>query len=226
MTAIVAILWAVAAVLLSAVGLVLLVLALPLHLRVSGAVRDGEPSGVVRAAWAFGLLAGELTPGGLAVRVAGLRVYRARLLDLFRKRRSRRKQKEREGRIAPEELGDRGERTAREERGRSKLDAFLEHRGALFRILRRLGGTLHLRLRIRGVVGLDDPADTIRLEKALAALGELPGVDMAVELDWLEETLEGEVVGTARVWVPETVAVAVALLLERRNRAAVRALAS
>jgi hypothetical protein len=218
MSVLVAVLWAVLLVLLAALGLVLLVLGLPLHLRVRGAVHDDGASGAVRVAWAFGLVSGELTPAGLAVRVAGARVYRARFRDLLRKRSRGAKPERKERRAKPED--DR-----KETGGRGKVRGAWRHRGALLHVVRRLGGTLHLRLRVRGTVGLDDPADTARLSSVLAAIAALPGVDLAVELDWLDETLEGEAVGSARLWLPETAVVAITLLFERRSRAAVRALA-
>jgi hypothetical protein len=218
-TVLAAILWALAFTALAVLGLALLVVAMPLHLRVRGAVRDGEPSGLVRMAWAFGLLAVELEARGLSLRVAGVPVYRKALRDLFRRREGRERTKPKERRERPERERARGE-------GGGKLAAFLEHRAKLLHMLRRLAGTLHLRLRVRGTVGLADPADTAALGQVLRSIADLPGLELDVELDWLDETLEGEAVGSARVWVPETLAVAVALLFERGSWAAVRALAS
>jgi hypothetical protein len=205
-------------ILLAAVGLALLVIAFPVHLRGRGAVHDGEPSGAVRVAWAFGLLAGELTPAGLAFRVAGAPVYRAGFRELLRRRKEAPERAEKD-----EDEEDHG-REARQ-KGRGKLSATLENRRILLAILKRFARALHLRLRVRGRVGLADPADTAVLAGLLPSLGQVPGVELDVELDWLDETLEGEVVGSARVWVPELLWVAALLLLRREHRAAVRALA-
>lgn len=225
---------------LGAVALVLLVLALPLSIRARAAVRDGAPSGAARVDWAFGLVVVAASLGGLRVRVAGVPAWRARWRALG-------------GRRARGERGSRGEGAAlgREERERRRrerkarraaeraaragpeaggdgggLRAVLDHRRTLLRMLARFARALHLRLRVNGTLGLDDPAHTAALAAALAQLGRVPGVVLEVELDWLEEAVEGEAEASARVWVPELLAVAAALWMRRANRVAVRALAS
>ncbi len=78
------------------------------------------------------------------------------------------------------------------------------------------------RLRASGRVGIGDPADTVALGALLAALGALPGVELAIGLDWVEETLEVDVELAARIWIAELLAIAAPLLLVRSHRRALR----
>ena len=185
--------------------LALVVLALPFHGGVRGRVVEGELTGVVQIAWAFGLLSAELV-GDLAwLRVAGLRLVRLR-----------------RGRGRPR----RRDRLPREGAGRAvaKARSGARSMGTLLRLAARLARTLHLRLWLRGRVGTGDPGDTAALAGLVRAARELPGVDAELEVDWLDEVLEVEGEGSARVWAPELLAVAGLLLARRENRAAVWAL--
>lgn len=207
-----------------ALGLLLLVLLFPFHLRARGAVRDGEPSGLADARWAFGVVAVAAVPDGLVLRVAGLRVWRRGWRELFGEAKAdgtaqKRAEKGEDGK-AERRREAKGE--GRGGRGRALRD----HRRALLRMLARFGRALHLRLRAAGVVGLYDPVDTAALVSALRLIGQVPGVELALEIDWLDGTLEGEAEGSARVWVPELLAVAVGFLLRRESRTAAWALVS
>lgn len=202
-----------AAILLAPVALAILAIALPFHAAVRGAVRDGEPSGLARVAWAFGLVAVELRPGGARLLLAGAPV--ARLRARRGERAAPRRERARE---------ERRERTGRH-RARARVGGAVSHRAPLLRIAARVLRALHLRLRVRGRIGTGDPADTAALAGVLQAARALPGIELEVEVDWLDEVLEGEADGAARVWLPELLAVAGLLMLRRPNRAAVRALA-
>jgi hypothetical protein len=103
-----------------------------------------------------------------------------------------------------------------------RLRAGLAERAAFQRMAVRLVRAVHLRLRGSGRIGTGDPAEGAALFAALRALEELPGVELALELDWVEEALEVEVEIGARVWIAELLAVAALLLLERPNRRALR----
>jgi hypothetical protein len=203
------------AALLALLALVLLVVALPFRASARGAALDGELSGSLRVDWAFGLLGLELAPEGAAVRVAGL--------TIFRSRRSARWQRERQARSPGGDDDGQGEEGGG---GMAKLRAALRNRRPLFRMAARLLGALHLGLRLRGRVGTGDPADTVVLVGLLQAARALPGVQLEVEIDWLDEVLEGEAEGSARVWLAEVLAVAALLLLRREHRSALRALSS
>jgi hypothetical protein len=196
-------------------ALVLLAVALPFRASARGAALDGDLSGSLRVDWAFGLLGLELAPEGAALRVAGL--------PIFRRRRSARLRGEREAPSRDEDDDDQDEGSGG---GMAKLRAVLRNRRPLFRMAARLLGALHLSLRLRGRLGTGDPADTVALVGLLQAARALPGVQLEVEIDWLDEVLEGEAEGSARVWLAEVLAVAALLLLRREHRSALRALAS
>lgn len=200
----------VAILLLSPLALAFAVLALPIHGRVRGGVSEGEPTFAVRIAWAFGLVSAEMERSGSFLRVAGLAVFRLRPWP---------------GRPAgahPEN----GHRAAREgsARAAARFRSGARKTTTLLRMGARLVRTFHLRLWLRGRVGTGDPAATAALAALTRAAGALPGVGLEVEVDWLEEVLEVEGEGSARVWAPELLAVAGLLLARRENRAAVRAL--
>jgi hypothetical protein len=159
----------------------------------------------VRLDWAWGLLRAELASGrGFSVRAAGLRVPR------FGGGR-------REGRPA------RVEEAAPEEGGLDRLRSLLREREALLRMALRLARALHLRVRVTGTVGTGDPADTALLAGLLRALDELPGVELALGVEWVEEVLEIDAECAARIWVAEILVVAALLMRVRAHRAALRA---
>jgi hypothetical protein len=202
------------AIVLAPLALALLVLALPFHASARGAVADGELSWQVALGWAFWLVGVELGRGGGSLRLAGVRVLR------FRRRRGRRAS-EHPARNADAER-------EREERRRSpgaRLRTALAERGRLLRMAARFARALHLRLRVRGRVGAEDPADTAALAGVLRAFRGVPGIELEVEVDWMEEALDLEAEGSARAWAPELLTVAGLLFLRRENRVAVRALA-
>jgi hypothetical protein len=202
----------IAYILLGLAALVVTVLALPFHARAEGALSDGELSGSAAILWAFGALGIEVLRGGFALRVAGLPVLRlAGRAD---------------GRPRPRKRDC--DRPAEERRPRpgllGRIRAVLANSPRLIRMAARLARALHLRLRVRGRVGTGDPADTAAVAGLLRAARALPGIEVEVELDWMDETLELAAEGSARLWAPELVAVAGVLLWERGNRAALRAL--
>ena len=203
------------AILLAPVALALVVIALPFRARARGAVDDGELSGAIGIDWAFGLLGVELWRGGHALRLAGLRVVRLR---------GARRGRGRDSRPARKKARDVEPRKARKS-AVTRLRAVTASSGRLLGMAARLAGTLHLRLRGRGRLGADDPTDTAALAGLLNTARALPGVELEVEVDWLDEVLELTAEGLARVWIPEVLVVAGLLFLGRENRAAVRALA-
>ncbi len=191
-------------------ALLLAVIALPFHARVRGGVHQGDRVGVLGLSWAFGLVGVELRREGLALRLAGLRLRRR---GARQARTERRRREQRRGHGEPR-------RSAL-----ARLRDGLAGGGRLLRMARRMARTLHLRLRLRGMVGTGDPADGAALCGAIAAARAVPGVEVDVGVDWLDELLELEAEGSARVWLPEVLTVAGLLFLRRENRAALRALA-
>lgn len=111
------------------------------------------------------------------------------------------------------------------EKGKSGRGFFwaLAHREGMKRAARRLLATLALRLEVRGQLGLGDPADTVIVERVVSTLGErLPGVRLAVAWEYIDEVLELDGEGRARIWPVHTLGVALLLLLDREVRALLR----
>lgn len=190
-------------------GLLLAVVVLPFRARATGAVHDGMPAGAASADWGFGLLGVRIdTDRRAAVRLLWLPVARFRL---------------RAGK-AGEERRPREEREAKEEQRGAlrRLRGALADREAFARMAGRIVRALHLRLRAAGRVGIGDPADTVALHALLSAARRLPGVELEVALDWVEDVLELEAEATARIWIAELLGVVAGLLLARRNRRALR----
>jgi hypothetical protein len=198
------------AILYGLLGLLLLLVLLPFRARASGAVHDGEPAGVARVDWGFGLLGFEIgTDRRVGVQVAWLPPARFAL---------------REKREKPERSPKKPKREKSEAKAGAlrRFRAALAEREAFRRMAARLLRALHPRLRASGRVGTGDPADAAALFALLEALRTLPGVELELELDWVEEALELELEVGARVWIAELLAVAAVLSLERPNRRALR----
>lgn len=209
----------VTAILCALLGLLAAVVLLPFRARAAGVVHDGEPSGAVAIDWGFGLLGVRLdTRRRVGLRLLWLPVARFRIRRKAAGERERKRERVR---------GARPERTAKERKERPavmrRLRAALAEREAFQRMAARLVAALHLRLRASGRLGIGDPADTATLFGLMAALRSLPGVELDVELDWVDEVLELELEAAGRVWIAELIVVAVALLFARPNRRALRA---
>jgi hypothetical protein len=201
--------------LVSAVGFLALILVLPFHARASGFVQDGSVGGWAELGWAWGLFALRLAPGeGPQLRVLGIRIWRFSTAP----QRARKARIEKESREAekPSEGKARGGALRR-------VQAALHSREALLRMALRSARALHLRLRVEGVVGTGDPADTALVSGLARLLEEIPGVEMAVDWEWLEEELELRLEGSARIWIAQMLGIAAMLMLARENRMALRA---
>lgn len=200
------------AALLVLVGLVLLVALFPFDIEGRASVHDAQPELAAGIDWAWGLLGMRWSSGRDAtLRMFGLRIWRFSVA------------KERGEPKKAEERKKDGTRSKQGASGRDRFRAVLSHRPALLGMLGRLGRTLRLRLRVDGIVGTGDPADTAQLFAVVRAMSAIPGVEIALEFDWLDEELELDVRGTGRVWVAQMLLVAVALLRTRENRQALKA---
>jgi hypothetical protein len=203
--------------LLAAVGALLaLVVLVPFHARAGGAVHGESAAGAAEVRWGPGLLALRLSSAdGLTARLLGIPLPR-----LWSRRGVRRSPGRRRG--GPER--ERGRREAPRARKRPGAGAVLRHRGALLRMAVRLARPLRLRVRIAGTVGTGDPADVALLAAIARAARDLPGVELDLEWDWVDEALELDGELSARIWVAHLLCAAAALLLRRENRAALRAM--
>ncbi len=203
------------ALLYAVLGLVLLLVLVPFRLRASGSVHDAAPDGLARVDWGLGLLAAEIDPSRrVTLRVAEIPVVRFALRTAREPGKDRSRRRPRKARREGKERAKAG--------ALQRLRAALAEREAFRRIAARLARALHLRLRASGRVGIGDPADTVALGALLAALGALPGVELAIGLDWVEETLEVDLELAARIWIAELLAIAAPLLLVRSHRRALR----
>jgi hypothetical protein len=197
------------AILLSIAALLLLLIWIPFQVRAAGAVTFESVSGEVLLQWGWGLV---------QARLSSERGARLRLLGVpIRVRRGRHRE-------AEERLDDARDDESEDAGSRSIHLPRLEQLGRLLRMAGRVLRALHLRLRVNGVVGTGDPAQTAVVLPLIGQLERLPRVELAVEWDWVEERLELEAEGSARIWIAELIWTALTLLLVRENRAVLRTL--
>jgi hypothetical protein len=194
------------------VGLVLLVVLLPFRARANGSVHGGAPAGEARVDWALGLLALDVHAREAALRVAAIPVARFALGTERERKEDRRSSRPRAAK-----------RERRKPRAPGRIRAALAERDSLGRIAVRLARALHLRVRARGRIGTGDPADAAALVALEATLGALPGVELALGVDWVEEAFDLDLELAARIWIAELLVIAAAVLLARRDRRALRA---
>lgn len=211
--------WILLAIPAAILGLVVLLVVVPFRARASGSVHEGAPAGEARLDWALGLLSVEIDARRRgALRVVEIPVARFALSAAGGRTKKERRKRAREGKL---------EREARREKKKAgalaRLRAVLGERAALQGMAARLSRALHLKVRASGRVGTGDPADTAALGALVAALGTLPGVELALGLEWVEEALEVDLELAARIWIAELLVVAALLLLARRHRRALRA---
>lgn len=189
-------------------ALVVLLLVAPVSLRVSGAVSASEMSGryAISGRWALGVLGVDVAKGRRAtVRLLGIPVWRARDGSKERARGGRRDGK-RDGRREAKRRAKRVRRVRR----RNGLVWWWHQREVLWGSVMRVVGTLHVRGRVEGLVGLAEPDDTIWLALALDALEQrLPEGTLALEVDYGDAALEVE--GEVRSWLVPVQVLAVAL---------------
>jgi hypothetical protein len=194
-------LWTLAAVL--AVLLVLLIV--PIHVRAEGGIHGMSLSGKAAIRWGWGLVSVRMAPGsGFTLHVLGIRIWTFTGSD----------EPEPEKPEEPKKKGRKG----------PGLRWFLEYRRHAWKLLKRLLDTLRLRLRVTGELGLGDPADTALLA---ALLGELERsqelVELEVQPDWLDETIELDGDLGARIWPIHIGLILLGALLRKDTRRMMRA---
>ena len=194
----------------------------PLEVRVAGAVAEESLEGRVVGRWGWGLIGVRATSaGGAGLYLVGVRIWRFSLSRTPQEREKRRQEKrakresKREKRRA--EAGERASRAAR-------LGWVKAHRRWLWRVGVRAVSALRLRLRVQGTLGLDDPADTFTLFELLGELGRLPGVELDLQRDYLDESLELDVELSGRVWLLAWVGVGLSMLVKPETWRALRAM--
>jgi len=194
-------------------GLLLLaLLVVPLQARGEGRVLEEELDGELRVRWGFGLIGVRLS----SRRPSGFTLCGLRVAGLPRRSAEERQEKKRE---------KKQERAKKQgSRSRRGLRWSLAHREGLRRVLRRALGALGLRLEVRGRLGLGDPAETALAELIAGELRRLRAVRLELAWDYLDDVVELEARGRARLWLLEVVGIGLALLLaDREVRALLRA---
>lgn len=199
------------------IGVVLLlVLIMPVHAQAAGRIGEDELDASARLGWGWGLFALRWsTASGAALYLLGLRVVRvqhdASKKDAKRARKAEKKRKKDE------------RKKKRKDKKKSKrgLGWLVEHRHTLLGLAGRLMRALGIRGRLWMRLGLDNPANTAALVQLLILLDRVvPGLELWVEPEYLEETLEADGNVEMRVWLLELMGIALArLLFDRRTRA-------
>lgn len=196
-------------------ALLALVVLVPFHAQAQGAIHGGSADGAIEIRWGAGLFALRLSSAdGLAARLLGIPLPRFGARQGRPRSRSRRQDRRQR---------ERGMREASRARKGPRAGALLRHGGDLLRMAVRLARPLRLRVRIAGTVGTGDPADVALLAAIARAAGDLPGVELDLGWDWVDEALELDGELSARIWVAHLLCAAAALFLRRENRAALRA---
>ena len=192
------------------IGVVLLlVLIMPVHAQAAGSIGEEELDASARVSWGWGLFALRWSAAsGGAVYLLGLRAMRvqgdASKKDDKRARKAEKKRKKK-----------------KEKKSKRGLSWLVEHRQTLLGLAGRLMRALGLRGRVWMRLGLDDPANTAALVQLLILLDRVvPGLELWVEPEYLEETLEADGEVEMRVWLLELLGIALArLLFDRQTRA-------
>lgn len=185
-------------------GFLLLVTLVPFQARASASIHGASLMGTAEVAWGWGLFAFRISgERGLTVRVFGIPLPRL----WKRHRREAREERRRKKRT-------RGSR----ERRRPRLA--LRRGRALLHMAARLASALRLRLRVKGTLGTGDPADTALLAGLARLVDRVPGVQLALDWEWLDERLDLDADGSARIWIAQLLCATAALLWVRENRAA------
>ncbi len=188
-------------------GLLLLVTLVPFQAQASASIHEASLTGAAGVEWGWGLFAFQISSErGLAFRVLGISVPRLWKRHRHDAREERRRKKR-----------------AREPRKRKRSRLALWQGRALLRMVARLAPALRLRLRVKGTVGTGDPADTALLAGLAQLMDGVSGVELDLGWEWLDEQLDLDAEGSARIWIAQLLCVTAALLWVRENRAALRA---
>ncbi len=188
-------------------GLLLLVTLVPFQAQASASIHEASLAGAAGVEWGFGLFAVQISSEcGLAFRLLGISVPR-----LWKRRRHDAREERRR------------KKRAREPRKRKRSRVAPWQGRALLRMVARLAPALRLRLRVKGTVGTGDPAGTALVTSLAQLVDGVPGVELDLSWEWLDEQLDLYAEGSARIWIAQLLCVTAALLWVRENRAALRA---
>jgi len=217
--------------LLICLGGLALLLALPFAVQASGVARDEEYGWQARLSWGWGLVAVHADqtmraylslfwmriPWGISLKDESLseEEKRQRAAEKKRKKAEKKARKKARKQLKRQKKKDAG----KPERGNTWL---LRHLDFLLRSVRALVGTFGIHLQIEGCLGTGDPVDSQVLVAGLNSLGRLPGVEAAVQTDYLDERMDGRVELGGRLWLPLLVIVALWMLCQGDGRRLLR----
>ena len=201
--------WVLLWILVGLLGMLFLLVALPFHLRAQGRVGEAGVDGEVRGSWAWYALYIKLSPAGLRLYILGIRIWTFRLGDEDK---------------APDKKKKDPEPEDKEKKPRKKMGWLWTHRQTLKRLMGKLVRSFRLRLRVQGVVGLGDPAETSMAQQLWSAADRIsPAIDIDIEPEWLDEELELDGEFRARLWLLHLGLIALGSLFRKDTRMMLRA---
>lgn len=215
-------------------GLLLLFSLLPVHVSADGEANVVLIDGEAEARWAWGLVSLRLTPErGAWVHLLGRPVRRLRFGegiytdedgddDGDAKDGDAKDGDEDSDAEAPEQADE--VHQPKSSGGRRGLGWALHHRRALLRVVKRLYRAMGVRARLEGALGLDDPTETALLWGVLMQVQAwLPGLELAVRPDFLEEQLDLRGTLRGRIWLAHLLLIMAGQLLRADTRQMLRA---
>ena len=206
-------------------ALFFLIVALPFDAWAAGHLDEQSIDGLVAVRWGWGLLAVQAsTTEGVWLYLIGLRIWRIPV-----DQETAQKKKAEKTAVAKVDKRDKPEKTKPEKtKDRTPVTAILrwirDERGWMLRTGGRLIAVLHLRLRLQGLVGIDDPADTFVLVQLLSLVDRLPGIEIDLERNYLNDTIDLDLSLGFRLWLLELLGVALSILINRESWRALRAM--
>jgi hypothetical protein len=216
-------LWVLGAVVALLVALLVLLLVVPTQLWVAGDVSFERLAGEARARWGFGLVTVRVSSvRGAELWLAGRHVKRFEFRDEDEERRAEKKKKKQEKKKRKaEKKKDKGEEE------RFGFAWFRSHSRTMMRLSKRTVAAFEPRLRVAGVVGLGDPADTAVFFEAVrqVQMHTPEAIDIALESEWVDEELDLEIRFIALIWPLKLLVVFLAMLVEADTRRMLRAAA-
>jgi hypothetical protein len=204
------------------IALLVVLLVVPTQVWVAGDVSFERLAGEARARWGFGLVTVRISSvRGVELWMVGRRVKRFEFRDEDEERRAKKKKKKEKKKRKAEKKKDKGEA---ERFGFAWLRA---HSRTMMRLLKRTVAAFEPRLRVAGVVGLGDPADTAVFFEAVrqVQMHTPESVDIALESEWVDEELDLEIRFIALIWPLKLLVVFLAMLVEADTRRMLRAVA-
>jgi hypothetical protein len=225
-------------------GVLLILVVVPVHVRCRGSVRGLDADGVAEVRWGWGFFKVVASPGVIAeAHLVGLRVWRYRPKSPEEQERERKAEEKARGKARRKDDKTKKKKKAKEQekekekekkskaKGAGKVgrsfDALSKwrHRKALLELIRRMLGTLRLSLEVEGRLGLGDPADTAITVTIIRQLDiRMSHVRLLIQPDYEQDVLDLDGGFSGRLWLIHIAFVFVAALFDRDIRRAMATL--